>query len=245
MKLRIDENGRAVTETSVVGGVQDSRMDTESDSETSDSSTDIDDRMVLSQQQSFMRPASRQKHGRKARFADEPYSHSQRSSEASTLASTRTGSSSGHRKGYPVMNTGHAQAHFPPSQSFASRPMDNETATIIDSDGDMGDAQAELKKVVRERSQKKGSKVSAPKQKPASRRQSYATGAQSSTPYYGVQHRNTKHGAYPDPHPISSPTTITDAEFATPNSRVSDISSESTRCICNQADGNGQLMIQW
>ncbi|KAG8528980.1 uncharacterized protein KY384_006669 [Bacidia gigantensis] len=240
--LEIDETGRAITKTSIIKESRDSPMDEDSESQDSDSSSGSEDEMVLSHHQSFMRPPSRQKSGRTARFAGEPYSHSQRSSDASTLASGRTGSSSGRR----ASQLGQMQAHSQSNQSFAGQDEASEVETVVDSDDDRGEAQAQLKKVVNDRSRRKSSRSSAPamRQMPGSRRQSQLSEVHTANPYFITHDQSVNQGMYP-PMNHSSPTTITDPDFNTPNSRISNASDGSTRCVCNVPDGNGQLMIQW
>ena len=237
--LKIDENGRAITETSFIKSSQNSKMDVDSDSDSSDSSSMS---ARLREQEVYGRPKS--SNSRRARFADDPYSHSQKSSDASTLASGRSAS---RLQGRLSMNAGHAQVHFPPS---ASQNDDSEVSTVVDTDEEKGDAQSELKKLVRQRSfgkktNKRSSFTAAAKQSKAERRVSYAPEVTRPTPYFKHNHTPSKN-RYPDPLADSSPTTIPDPDLATPSTGGgSSIGHDSTRCICGTADGNGQLMIQW
>ena len=229
--LKIDESGRAVTETSFAKDVQSSKMETDSDSGSSDDSSDTEN---VFRDQHDLSKWSKPDQVRRARFADDPYSHSQRSSDASTLVSGKS-----RPQGRLSMNAGHAHVHFPPSQDD-----DSEVSTIIDSDEDRGDAQSELKKLVRQRvSDKKTSKrtsVSLSKQTKSDRRLSFAPGTSQATKAGIAAYYNTHQATY------SSPTTMTDPDLATPStSSKSNRSGDSTRCVCGTADGAEGLMIQW
>ena len=244
--LKIDGSGRAVTETSFVKGLSGNAMDVDSESDDSDSSSVSEGRMVPSQQKAFNQRKASQ--GRRARFADDPHTHSQRPSDASTLASGRSGS---RMQGSLSMNAGHAHVHFPSSQSLAAQDDDSEVSTIVDSDEDRGDAQSELRKVVRQRSfgKKANNRASwsAVYQNKPDRRPSHAgAGASGPSPYY-VTHNGAASGTYPDLPGNSSPTTITDPDLTTPSTGGSGLGkvNGATRCVCGTVDGNGQLMIQW
>ena len=255
--LTIEPSGRAVTETMVISdrprSTNGSVMDVDSASEGSESSSlSSDGRMGRHQQHSFD-PTSRQKHVRQARFLDDHRSHAHKSSDASTLASTNTTSTMHSQSGrrHLVMNTGHAQAHLLASQSGHAQGRDDESEaeTVIDSDEDNGNAQSALKKVLQQRALKKnGNRSSWSASKPSFpvRHQSYTTAAAAPNPYYTTQNLAPSHLAYQEPPSNISPTTVTDPDWTTPGSgRESNISGNSTRCVCNMADGNGQLMIQW
>lgn len=249
--LRIDASGRAVTQTTVVKDGNGGDMNIDSESESSDSDCSSEHVVTLSRHQSFNRPRSRQRPVRKTRFVDEPYRHSKRSSDASTLASNYSARGfSSVRAGDLQMNTGYAQSRTQPLQGYARQEDDDsEMETIVDSDEDRGDAQSELKKVVRERALKQPtnrSSFSASRRSFKDSNQTYVSHASAPSPYYTTQDMTPMHPTYHDPNQNISPTTITDPDFTTPSSaRESVIGSESTRCVCNTADGNGQLMIQW
>ena len=256
VSLKIDPSGRAVTETKVISSrpksTTGSKMDIDSVSEDSESSSSLADTR-LSYSQQLHNPSLNQKQTRQAGFGRDYRSHSQRPSNASTLASTSTNITMQGmtNQGHLITKAGHAQAHFPSSQSFSGHDDEDESEaeTIVDSDEDNGGAQSELRKVVRERDLKKASNRSswsACRSDFVDRSQSSTTTAPAPHPYYTNHNIAQSHFAYQEPPINVSPTTITDPEMATPSSgRQSNISSDSTRCVCNMADGSGQLMIQW
>ena len=235
VSLKIDENGRAVTETSFVrNGL--GNMDIGSDSD--DDSDSPSERTFPSHLRSSQL--------RRSRFADDPYTHSQRSSDASTLASGRSAS---RLPGALSMNSGRAQVHFQSSQSSGVLDDSSEASTIVDSDEDRGDAQTELRKIVQQRSvKKKQGKPPAKNSQKQGKRLSFApqTSKAKETPYYQTTTQATPtHYRYPE-IPLSSPTTIPDPDLATPGSTYAGNSNASTtRCVCGSLDGKGGFMIQW
>ena len=249
--LKIDASGRAATETSVIRESDGIAMDVDDQSDSSDGTSSASDAQVaVSRQQSFSRPHSRQERIRKARFADEPFTHSQKSSDTSTLVSAGSGDKVAMpRDGFRMKTAGYPPFQAPSSHSYIRYDHNvDEGDTEPDSEEDAGDAQSELKKVV----QKRALRVSGSKATwPTSRRnftdgcQSYASEASRSRPShqsYGLKPGQTYQATYDN----ISPTTITDPDLTTPNSgREGNVSGDSTRCICNRADDNGQLMIQW
>ena len=249
--LKIDASGRAATQMSVVKEGCGNKMDIDGESDSSDSNSSLSDgRMVISRQQSFSRPRSRQRQGRKDRFTDDPYSHSQKSSYASTFVSVNSGNVVPRlRRTHVSKQPDYAHAQIQASQS-SLRNDDNvsDADTEPDSEEDTGDAQSELRKVVRERALK-NTKIraswSAPKRNLTEIGEPIFSQDPVPNPYYSTRGMTSGHG-HQDPHSNISPTTITDPDLTTPSSaRESNISNESTRCVCNTADGNGQLMIQW
>ena len=247
--LKIDSSGRAVTETTIVSDRASSstgnKMDIDSTSGDSEiNSSSMDEKMVINQQQSFD-PRPRRQQTKKVCLADSHRAHSQKSSNASTLATTISGATlQGMRaRGHLVTKGGHAQAHFPPSQwsQGGGDGDESEAETIVDSDEDNGDAQSELKRVVRGRTLKRANKRHS-----WSASKPYSSTAPGLNPYYTTRNISPSPLAYHKPPSNISPSTLTDPCQTTPNSgRESNISGDSTRCVCNVADGNGQLMVQW
>ncbi|KAL9102268.1 MAG: hypothetical protein Q9163_002560 [Psora crenata] len=261
VSLKIDPDGRAVTETTVISdrphSTTGSRMDIDSAWEESESSSDTSNEKMVPNLQPHSDPPCRQRHSKQTRFANDYRSHSQRSSNTSTSTSTMAAATTqgmiAPRQGRLVTKAGHAQAHFLSSQSISRQDHDGDNdsgaETIVDSNDENGDAQCELRKVVRERALRKTSNRSswsAAKSSFVDARRSYTTTAPAPSPYYTHQNIAPSHLAYQEPPNNISPTSIADPHVTTPGSgRESKISSESTRCVCNIADGNGQLMIQW
>lgn len=253
--LTIDASGRAKTEATVLAEdakpPSGSRMDVDSGSEDSESSSSSSSAgIAMSQQQSFNYQPQKHQQPKLQRFVNDPKSHSQRSSYASTLASTNASNKLPENLGKRAAST-RLQTQ---TQKFSSHrgPQDDdhsEAETIIDSEEEKGDAQSELKKVLQQRTNRNLSKLSS---LPASRRSSagqsrpYTSQAGPSHPYYTTHNMTPSPFDYQDPYSNISPTTITDPDLTTPSTgRDSTISSGSTRCICQISEGDGQLMVQW
>lgn len=266
LTLTIDSTGRAKTESKVVedtvGPLPESKMNLDSATEEDDSSTTSDDMDVAtSQHQSFGFAKKKANRGKLTRFALDSKTHSQRSSYASTFASSNISGRVKPTK--PRSMSANISSHFddpsllplrlPHSDDRASsstiisdrldgrEPHGSNTETTIESDDGKGEAQFELKKI-RQRRQLSKSRQS----------------QQSST-------QNTGRGAFEYPNPLStnpiqpfpyaagndpfniSPTTITDPDLATPNSARDSVASsgKTTRCVCRPGDVEGGLMIQW
>lgn len=254
--LEIDENGRAVTKTSFVKDPSISRMDVDSESDPSDSSTASSEiHGVHSRQNSFKLANPTAKLVRKARFANDPHSHSQRSSDTSTLASSNSARSAPKIGGNLklVVNAGHVQPYF--HSALPGNDIPSEAETVVESSDDKGDATSEIKKIVRQSSLRKSNSRSSLKQSVTkNRRQSYAPQTTSNTgPYYNATsslgissgRRLSYHEQPHQLHTNISPTTITDPDLTPSSGHASNISNDSTRCVCGLAEENGQLMIQW
>ncbi len=247
--LTIDASGRAKTvvadETKHVpkSGVQ---VDSDSEDSDSDSSTSSAE-MVTSQPQSFAFPSQKPKQPKLGRFFNDPKSHSQRSSYTSTLGSASTAQVPSTRRTSSNLHTQHS------SQSYGGAggaEVESEAETVIDTDDDRGDAQSELKKVLRSRSQKKVSKQAI---RPESRdgftgqRRAYPPSQGGPLhPYYTAGTHTPGHNGYQYPYSNISPTTITDPDMSTPTTgRDSNASGDSTRCVCHMTEDFGEVMIQW
>ena len=237
--LKIDETGRAVTETSFVkqsSSTTFNDMDIDSDSSSSASSTSI--------------PSHQAHRRRHAHFADLP-SHSHHNSTSSfrppsrpvsrlqgTLATTRDG---------------RASVHFAHSDPASDGNQDSEISTVVDSASEneieKGDAAAEVRQLVRQRSLSK-MRAASGGSKGRGRGRGKKDGA-SALPYYQTPSRLQQGSGYPDLQGLgvtdSSPTTMTDPDL-TPSSALSSSSmGKGTRCVCgdNAEGGPGGMMIQW
>lgn len=250
--LTIDASGRAKTETKVLGNNDGlfSQMDVDNDQESESSSSSSSAGMIMSQPSSFAFPPPKQKLPPIGHFANGPKSHSQKSSYASTLGSggsIHTQVEASNRRGSSNL---YMQSNAYPSQaSFdGGAGEESEAETIIDSDDDRGDAQSELKKVLRSRSQKNAPKRALwpqPNKVLPDQRRTYPSRGTTRGPYYTTENLTPTHLGYNDPFSNISPTTITDPDLATPSTGHSDISSDSIRCLCHTTNDDGQLMIQW
>ncbi|KAL8997089.1 MAG: hypothetical protein Q9188_006417 [Gyalolechia gomerana] len=264
LTLTIDSSGRAKTETKVVkagtGPSSDSKMDLDSASEGEDSSASSDDMdIATSHRQSFRFAKKRAKRGKLTRFALDSKTHSQKSSYASTFASSST---VGGVKPISQRLMSNMSFQFddpsllplPPSDDRASSSTvisdrldgrdthESDTGTTVDSDDGKGDAQSELKKIRQQRQQSKSHHATHSIQQ---RNQSFQCPNPLSTnsiqPFSYAENLTPNH----DPFNIS-PTTITDPDLTTPNSaRDSHVSNESTRCVCRGTESDGDLMILW
>ncbi|KAL8850288.1 MAG: hypothetical protein Q9221_004798 [Calogaya cf. arnoldii] len=268
LTLTIDATGKARTEKKVVknddaGTLSNSRMDVDSATEEDESSTSSENDIAMSQRQSFGFGFSMPQQAKATRFALEPKTHSQKSSYASTFASSSTASGvktiNPQRRVMSNLSTQFDDPSFLPpisddrasSSTLVSDRLDgrdnhqSDGDTTIDSDDGKGDAQSELKKMKQRREQSKASQSS--NSRPTrSRGFEYpnpaSTNSMQSYPY--ALNATTSH-TLNDPFNIS-PTTITDPDLATPNSaHDSQISGDSTRCVCRGTESDGDLMILW
>ena len=265
LTFTIDKNGRAKTETRFIdedgGPTSENQMDVDStsqdNSESVSSSSDSEDAgMAMSQRQSFSFPAQKPKQPKLGRFVANPKGHSQKSSYASTFASSSTsnslpaGNSSKRRviseAALPLttriqLNTNHFD--FIPSSATASE-LPNCIDRDMDSDAEgedaKGDAQSELKKIIQKRTQIKPTKQL---QRSGSERR-FGTQYQA-YPTYGTQIHPYPTGGYgrgQNTNTDVSPTTITDPDFTTPSTTRT---TDSTRCVCHVTDTDDELMILW
>ena len=250
--LTIDANGRAKTETKVLGNEArpSSRMHVDSD-EDSKSSSSSNAEIAMSQPQSFAYPSSKPRNPPLGRFSNGSNSHSQNSSCSSTLGSSSANHNlleATNRRGSNLFMQSNAYDLHPTYAMPSTDQDESEAETIIDSDSEKGDAQSELKKLRRSRSQKKGpkratfpahTKVLPDQQRP------YPSHGNAAAPYYTTDNLTPTHLAYNDPFNNISPTTITDPNLTTPGTNASTISSDSIRCLCHTLNDDGQLMVQW
>ena len=251
--LTIDASGRAKTETKIMDEARPaSRMDVDSDDNSDTSSSSSSTGMVMSQPQSFAYPQSKQKQPSLGRFTSDTKSHSQKSSYTSTKGSSATS----HTRFDPAEKRRHSNLYMQsePQQSQPSyrnigEEDESEAETVIDPDEDRGDAQSELKKIIRSRSShKKNSKRTMwpeTKNPVADQRRTHQTQDFAGGPYYMHNSMTPGHRSYNDRYTNISPTTITDPDLATPSTVRSNLSSESVRCRCQNSHDDGRLMIQW
>lgn len=267
LELTIDSTGRAKTETKVIKKdgrqLSDSKMEVDSASEEDESSTSSDDMdITMSHRQSFGFGKKKVNRGKLTRFALDSKAHSQKSSYASTFASSSTvgGANPTSQRVPSNLASGFDDPSLlplPPSDDRASSSTvisdrldgrdnhDSDTGTTVDSDDGKGDAQSELKKIRQQRQQSKSRQPQPPSQRQG-RGFEYphplSTNPMHNFPYTGGL--TPTHGGI-DPFNIS-PTTITDPDLATPNSaRDSHASGDDTRCVCRGTESDGGLMILW
>ncbi len=269
LTFTIDANGRAKTETKFVdeegNPVSENQMDVDSTSEESESTPDDDDDdaaagITMSQAQSFNFPVQKPKQPRLGRFVTDPKTHSQKSSYASTFASSNTTNSLPGRDtskkrvisefALPLdtrVQSTTNQFDLTPSSATISdhlngleHEMDSDTERARNPNDGKGDAQSELKKVIQKRSQNKPAKQlqrSGSGRRVAPQYQAYPT--------YGSQVHPYPTGGYgrgQNTYMNTSPTTITDPDFATPSTTRT---TDSTRCVCHVTDTDDELMILW
>ncbi|PGH03172.1 hypothetical protein GX51_04207 [Blastomyces parvus] len=250
--LKIGKDGRAKTEMTVAPEPAASfitrrpHMDlvesaTESETESSDESDFL---IAHSTNPSFNNIQSestpRQRDVLRAHSTSRP--HSKSSSYSSTIASPQSGRhspwtsssrGSGRLPQLPTQKEGwmSARRHAtnPPGGHSRGHSVTDSEATQEDYDDDTGDAQHALKQVLKGRNRQ-------PARQPAAlynqktRSSHTLKSLRSSPPEFGRE--------------ISSPTTMTDPDFATPTTERQSNPSNGTRCVCNSMDNGGHLMIQ-
>ena len=259
VELTVGPDGRAKTLTKVVAkGPSRSAMDMDSDSEDTESlSSDDEPGMVVSQQSSFAYPSQKLPKPKASRFDASSRAHSQKSSYASTLMSNGSENTlprSRAPKGRVASGLGldlDAVTHSSRSvldpaltTTFINGPLggsqeaESETETVVESEDDKGDAQSELKKIVKDRAQKRACAQAAASESFDSRHEYssncalYPTEASLTTPKQ-------------DMFSNISPTTITDPDLATPSTGYESQIGNSTRCVCHSTESNGEFMIMW
>ena len=259
VELTIGPDGRAKTFTKVVAkGPSRSALDMNSDSgDTESLSSEDEARMVISQQSSFAYPSQKLPKPKASRFDTGSRAHSQKSSYASTLMSNSSENTlprSRASRGRVASGLGldlDAVTHSSRSvldpaltTTFISGPLggsheaESETETVVESEEDKGDAQSELKKIVKDRAQKRASAQAAASESFDNRHgyssncALYPTAASLTTPTQ-------------DMFSNISPTTITDPDLATPSTGYESQAGNSTRCVCQSTESNGEFMIMW
>ncbi|KAL7357880.1 PHD finger domain-containing protein [Histoplasma ohiense] len=254
--LKIGKDGRAKTEMKVVTeppatlargpGMDLEESSAESETESSDES---DFPISHSTNTSFHIPPEstpRQRNMSCAHSTSRPQSKSS-SSYSSTVASPHSGRhspwtnssrSSGRLPQLPAQKDSRMltrrQHTNPPGGHSRGQSITDSEATQEDDD-EAGDAQHALKQVLRTRSRQ--AKLPTALYNRKTRHLHNPGTLRSSPPGLGSQF-DSHHGD------ISSPTTITDPDFATPTTDRQSNPSNGTRCVCNSMDNGGHLMIQ-
>ena len=223
--LSIGPDGRAKTETQVVTGAHSpSMMNVDSDSGDTESLSSDDGYIVASQPTSFAYPAKK----------------------ISLSNFNRLGSGLGNQQNPSYISSQANMIDPALTSAFISGPlgeskaMDSEVETVVDSDNERGDAQSELKKIVKNRVQRRNSEKA---NRLWSGREHLENRNNSTGNAFGAQQALTP---TQDIFQDISPTTITDPDLATPSSaRDSTMSGNSTRCVCHNPDTDGEFMILW
>lgn len=261
--LMIDAEGRAKTETKVVCDDDDieepsphSGMDMDSDSEDSESTSSSGSTiMLLSRPQSFSFTNQSHRKPELPRVSTDPKRHSQMSSYSSNLTKNSkimedtkrprgTPGADAHGRSYPINRLRRASPPTTISEGSghtrriaAGGESDPET---LSSDDGKGEAQYELKKIMQERARDRAVMRSGLKNGPM--RDDHACvshGDLMQQRYSGSSNRRRASDAYEN----ISPTTITDPGSATPSTGTEGY--ETTRCVCQHSEIEGELMILW
>ncbi|KAL8690134.1 MAG: hypothetical protein Q9218_004351 [Villophora microphyllina] len=261
LTLKIDPSGRAVTEANVVKKENKpflkSQMEVDSATEDEESSTSSEENVATSYRQSFGTVRQKSKRGKLTRFALDPKTHSQKSSYASTLASSSTVSGVRPTRGSRKQSSSRLPLRFddpsllplPLSDDRSSstvvsdrldgRPDHESDETTVDSDDGKGDAQSELKKIRQHRDRSRPRQLGWPG---TSANQGFEFFNQTSAnPLQPFPYPNNSN---PDDPFNISPTTITDPDL-TPNSARDSHVNDCTRCVCRSTESDGELMILW
>ena len=263
----IDANGRARTETRTIIEEPEARLDgiarmeldsASQDSDSEDSMRDEKRAVAIGHDQSYSAlPPQGSKQPRMGRFNTASRAHSQKSSYASTLASTADagslhGAQMSKARAISDLNlTTHDQRNkqthkftgtlssstLSDHRDSSGENQESEGETVLESDEGKGDAQYELKKVLQDRAKKKVAG-----QLPHSGLRSTSR-VQTNT--YDLNGAATQACNVHGNNLNSSPNTITDPDLATPSSDRDGQISGSTRCVCHSPDSDGQLMILW
>ena len=246
VRLTIGPDGRAQTKTEYVSDQRNASTRSSQSGESSEESSEDEPRLpTASFNQSFGMSKLGLSQPKMARFSIDPKSHSQKSSYASTTGPGRRSSTQATtqrlKRSSPTKSTSVSdnkrKLPFDQISSSAtisdmgsrSRGSDSGTETMIDSGDDRGDAQHELKKILRSRSKRQSQTIPGGLQ----------FGAEI-PPYSGVQ---SAYAGYEN----TSPTTITDPDIATPSTILSQQSQVEgfTRCVCHGHGADGEAMILW
>lgn len=223
------------------------------------------DEMVMSQPTSFA--PSNQKAGKPklGRFITDSKTHSQKSSYASTLALSNVGysmplSERSYRRTSSARRPGSSSRRESPTKRGINRAhplaaisddadrfsdgrvieVNSEVETLSTSDDDRGDAQSELKKILRVREQRR------PSAQAGARKSSviYSTSrSQIPAQLFGAMAFGRGDGV--NTFDNNSPTTITDPDLSTPGTGGESLAGEATRCVCPGYEIEGELMILW
>ena len=251
VRLEIDADGRAQAKTEII---RDKKRPTSRSSSSDDSDEESSEEEQRPINPSFTQSFGISKLGlsqpKLARFSVDPRSHSQKSSYQSTVGPTRRSSmqSSSHRFRGSTPQKTQGKRSLPSDQKSSSatiseigshsRASDSATEPMIDSDDDEngvdhGNAQHELKKILRSRSKRRSQNLGV--------RSGQQFGPEISRAYH-----NAPVSAYAG-YENTSPTTITDPDAITPRTAVSQQNQVEglTRCVCHSHGGDGEAMILW
>ncbi|OJD21095.1 hypothetical protein ACJ73_07566 [Blastomyces percursus] len=257
--LKIGKDGRAKTEMTVVPqppttpfitrrpGMDLHESSTESDTESSDGS-DFPTSHSTNPSFNNIHPESTPRQRDVLRAHSTSHPHSKNSSYSSTIASPNSGRQSpwtnssrgsGRPPQFPTQKDGWMSTcrptTNPPGGHSRGHSITDSEATQEEDDG-TGVAQHALKQVLKGRNRQQA-------RQPAllynqKTRSSHALKTlQSSPPEFHSQFDSRR-------REISSPTTMTDPDFATPTTERQSNPSNGTRCVCNSMDNGGHLMIQ-
>lgn len=261
--LTIDAEGRAKTETKVVCDDDDieessphSKMDMDSDSEDSETTTSSGSTiMLLSRPQSFSFTNENLRKPELPRISTDPKRHSQMSSYSSDLTKNfKIMEDTKRPRGIPGVDV-HGRSYPIKGLRRASSPVisegrnhrrriaaggESDPETLLSSDDDKGDAQYELRKIMQERARDRAVMRSGLKN--GHTRDDHACvshGELTQQQYSGSSGRRRASDEYEN----TSPTTITDPGSATPSTGTEGY--ETTRCVCQHSEIEGELMILW
>lgn len=236
------------------------------DSEESESASSSEaDEVAISQPRPFALPNQKAGRPKLARFITDSKTHSQKSSYASTLALSNVGYSmplsdkarkrtssarrpgSGSRRESPAKRRIHRARPLTVMSDDIDRfsggreiEINSEVETASTSDDDRGDAQSELKKIVRVRAQSRPSTQTAAGKSSVN----YSTSrTQMPSQLFGALAFGQGDGV--NALDNNSPTTITDPGLSTPGTGGESLAGEATRCVCPGYEIEGELMILW
>ena len=251
VRLEIDADGRAQTKTEIIRDKKRPTSRSSSSDESDEEPSEEEQRTInASFNQSFGISKLGLSQPKLARFSVDPRSHSQKSSYQSTVGPTRRSSmqsSSQRFRGSTPQKT-HGKRSLPSDQMSSSatisemgshsRASDSATEPMIDSDDDNGgidhgNAQHELKKILRSRSKRRSQTLG-------------VKSGQQFGPEISRAYHNAPLSAYAGYENIS-PTTITDPDAITPRTAVSQQNQVEglTRCVCHSHGRDGEAMILW
>ncbi|KAF2396419.1 hypothetical protein EJ06DRAFT_524784 [Trichodelitschia bisporula] len=235
-RLVIDETGRARTETVDQG----SEVEIPRSFATwNDDDESEEDPVITSQRNSFAFQPDPPRRGKHARMDSDPnrFDVSKRPLSAASISSlsSRLGSASQRSSG-DLGNSNFrrfSMSNFGGSLSAADS--ESPSKDSVTTDDDSGDAQAALRRVMEGRMKRQDNSDPQSILNAHNKRWSQAS-IDAAKLKIGYDPFNTNSSA--------SPATINDSEVLTPTTDRSSRSTDSTRCVCNTTEGDGQLMIQ-
>lgn len=260
--LTIDAEGRAKTETKVVcdddieESSPSSRMDMDSDSEDSETTTSSGSTiMLLSRPQSFSFTNASHRKLEPPRISTDAKRQPQMSSHSSHLTKiSKIMEDTKRPSGVPgvdVHGSSYTMKGLRRASSLATLPggrghrgriaadCESDPETLLSSDDDKGDAQYELKKIMQERARDRGVMRSGLKNDHTRDVHACVSHGDLMQKQYSASDRRRASDAYEN----TSPTTITDFGSETPSTGTEGY--ETTRCVCQHSEIEGELMILW